>query len=512
MSITQILKGDSTGAVKAVQDFNKALDQTEEQAKLSVKEMKNLDQQAKRIVENVNPQEKYNRKMAELAQHVKSGRIAMSDAQLAAAKYERELRGVGNSGDKAFGPKMLGQIASLGGGILSVTALVGGLKAAFQEAERAAQASADSAFASLGAQGELQQLTDDPKKLAEVNNFAKELIRRGIFSPSERAQAFETSFELESAGYSAADKEKFAQVGEGGLVKPSGIVNLGGFVRKAQRTFGLGEDTTAEVLDKLIQTSASAQAGLVDTAKAVPEFGSNAKALGLTLDESLAGFLAVEKRSPGPDEAATRFKNALAKMEEMQLPVQGDLTEMLDLLSKRVGQGEKDFEMFTESRALKGFRNLILGQGEIAVSESQLRDSAGLAERRSGQLEDLDPLFGAGKLRQRAEGRLADTQEKLTAEKELLFDVLQAASAEKDLRDGLDVVERYSRQKGLEFADAFELENVRLKNEIAQFRSDPASSPLNQEQADRIIDYLKRTAEGIDTIKKKKTPPQGRQE
>lgn len=513
MSITQIFKGDSTGAVKAVLDLNKAIDATEEQAKLSVKEMKALDSAAKRVAENVNPQEKYNRKMAELAILVKQGKVEISDAEKQAHKYQQTLERAGKSGADAFGGPLLSKLGAMGAGIVSATGLVSALTSAFREADAAAKEAANSAFSSLGAQGELQQLTDDPRKLAEVNQFAKELVRRGIFSPSERAQAFETSFELESAGFSAADKEKFAAVGEGGLVKPSGLVGLGGFVRKAQRTFGLGEETTADVLDKLIQTAATAQASLVETARAFPEFGTQAKAFGLSLDEALAGFLAVEKRSPGSEEAATRFKNFLGQAEKGGLIINNDLTDTLDALEKRFAAGERDIDLIPEIRALAGLRALRTGRAEIGPSEAAMRDSAGLADERSGLLEQVDPLFRAGKLRQRAEGGLADTREQLFAEKQTLFDALTAQKRKVDEENLGGVFAALESLPG-KLEDLLGLEESRISRAAQNF-----GGLYTPEQQEAAKDYMRRAAEGsertataVEDIKKRKPQPAGRQE
>lgn len=81
MSARFTLEGTGTGAVKVVEALNKALDATEKEAEGAAKSTKRLADEARRITEAVNPQEKYNRKMQELVGHAVAGRIKIDDVR-----------------------------------------------------------------------------------------------------------------------------------------------------------------------------------------------------------------------------------------------------------------------------------------------------------------------------------------------------------------------------------------------------------------------------------------------
>lgn len=505
MSITQILRGDATGAVKAIQDLNKAIDATEANYKESAKEAKKLEAQAKRITEAANPQQKYNRQMEELAVLVKRGKVELSDAEKKAEAYGRQLKNAGKSGSDSLS-SILSVATSLAGGILSVTGLVNGLKQAFVAAEESAQAAADTVFASLGAQGELQQLTDDPTQLARINQYGRDLVKRGVFAPEQQAQAFKTSFVLESAGYSAAEKESLARVGESGLVAPENIVTLGGSIRKVQRLFGEGSFT--EVLDKLVATASKAQASLTEVSGAIPEFATEAKAVGLDIDQSLAGFGAVEAGSPTVDIAKTRYARFLDRLDKSKLAVEGDLGATLTSLEQMVASGKTAFDLFPESRGRKAFRNLLGGRDLIATLQKEIANSGGLAERRGGMLGDVSPLYAAGKLSERTKGDLAITKQDKSAEIELLFDAYRNLERKRMSESGAWNINKAYREFVMGLTDVTGTEFGEM---LIQRRMGSITDP---ELLKRLESYSRRTALATEKIHDKQRTPvaSGRQE
>lgn len=80
MSAKFTLEGSGGGAVKAVQDLNKALDEAEKKSDGAAKASKRLQDAAKRVAESVDPQAKYNNRIAELAQLVTKAGLSTEHA------------------------------------------------------------------------------------------------------------------------------------------------------------------------------------------------------------------------------------------------------------------------------------------------------------------------------------------------------------------------------------------------------------------------------------------------
>ena len=137
-----VLGGDGRGAVKAIQDLNKAIAGTEKTLDTTAKKAAQLEKQGKRIGELADPMKKYNRQMAELAQHVKDGRVSMEDARQMAIRHQRQLQGLGTTGTKAFGGiaaslrSTVAGLASVGGAIALVRSELAAIRA---ESERVTQ-------------------------------------------------------------------------------------------------------------------------------------------------------------------------------------------------------------------------------------------------------------------------------------------------------------------------------------------------------------------------------------
>ena len=495
MAFTQVFKANATGAVKGITDLNKAVNQTEKEFKATTKEANLLRGAARRISEQADPQRRYNRQMQQLAGFVRDGKVQLTDAELVARKYGDRLDRAGKSGSRAFGSSAVSQIRNYAAGVFAVSRAIALIKTGFQEAEKAAQTAADNVFSSIGDQGELQQLTADPKKLGEVNDFAKDLIRRGVISPGNRGQAFKIAFGLQSAGFSAEERESLARVGEEDFVKAEGLLSLGGQVRKVQRLFGGEEEagTFSEVLDKLVATASEAQASLSQVAGAIPEFGSEARAIGVKLDEALGGFAAVEAGAPNVPAAAVRFKNVLGRFDVDDITVNRDLTDTLDAIAARVAAGEKESTIVPEKRGLAGLRSLLQGRDILEDIERKSRDSAGLFESRAGGLAVIDPVFAAGQLKKKTAGALAAQRENVFAERELVADAVIN-------RVTLEMEDSFGRlgtaiAKILTVFDFVGLDDLLIK----QF-SNAGNQPLFDDPSKQAVieDYLRRTAEATE--------------
>lgn len=101
MSAKFTLEGSSAGAVQAIQQAADALDKTGRAAEGAAKSTRQLTNEAQRIKESLDPQERLNRKYQELQQHVEAGRISISQATAAGIKYRQELYATSEEGKKA---------------------------------------------------------------------------------------------------------------------------------------------------------------------------------------------------------------------------------------------------------------------------------------------------------------------------------------------------------------------------------------------------------------------------
>lgn len=509
MGITQTLRGDATGAVKAVKDLNDAIDKYEANLKESVKEAKNLDQAARRIAENVNPQQKYNNQMEKLAKLVKSGRLELSDAEKQAAKYQQQVDRAGKSGDNTFGANAVRQLRNYALGWIGVQQAVNLVKAAMDEANKAGQEAAAGVLGGLGARGELQQLPPAQQQAAE--QFAQRALGLGIFGQDQQDAAYRMAFDLENAGYSHTEKNLLLRAGSSGIIRSESLPGIGSQLRKYQDIFGAGEAGNLEsVLDKLTYAANESLSDLTTVAKTVPDYAANAKALGFADEESVAAFIAVEKRTKDASIASTNLKNLFQFLEREDAVVNQDLTDTISSFKSRVESGENLAEMVPDAQARAAARDLMSSLPFVNQLDRDLQTkAAGLFSRQSGSLAATDPVFAAGLNRRRALGQLAVSRESNgVAERQLLFEAA-AANQRQFYEESLGGFGGAVAGLGQGLIDRVGLEDLYLKMRAESSYTDPTL------QKD-IRDYLKRTAEAseatADVVKRPKKQTAGRQE
>ena len=494
----RVLTGDGKGAVKSVKDLNKAFGETEKAIGLTVKEAAQLEKKGKRIAELADPQKRYNRQMAELARLVKEGKLSMADAEKVAEKYRKRLDNIGRSSKKAFDVDGMKQYIL---GVFGVAAAIRTATKLFTEMETAAQGAADTAFAAIAQQGELQQLA--PEDLAANNALAKRMVSEGIFSPAQRGQAYATAFNLNSAGLTPQEKEVLLSAGKAGTIAPGGLVTVGGRIKKAQTIFKGEAGTYEEVLDKVAFAAGKTLSDVATISGAIPQFAQEAKSAGIGFDETVAAFIAVEQESATSEIAATRFRGLLSRLAKSDLVVGGDLTDSMEAIQARVQGGEKLSSIVPDIRGLAAASSIIENLATVSEYEKGVAGSSGLMVERGGGLARIDPLFEAGKLKQKAVGALDISMER-EATKETLFDVLRARRAEEAGGGMLGAVSNI----GMAFMDAFGLE------EFAMAGATRTQGLLSEEEQKAFTSYLQQQTESLQQIEQNQRTgnPQGRQE
>ena len=181
MSAKLTIEGTGSGAVKAVDTLGKAFEKMEKGIALTTKEAKLLEVAAGRIAKsNEAPQERYNRKIAELDKLLKAGKISADDAAMATRRYGQQLEKAGQSGTRAMGGVMSSVQGAVTGmlSLASVTALATKeLNDMWAATQRAAQVKLDVAGADRTLRENLVGLSpaDQQKVLTGASGIASRL-------------------------------------------------------------------------------------------------------------------------------------------------------------------------------------------------------------------------------------------------------------------------------------------------------------------------------------------------
>lgn len=420
MGVNFRLDGNAKGSVKAVQDLNKALAETEKQTESTVREQQKFERQAKRIREAIDPQEKYNRQVQETARLVKEGKISVEEAQRATERYQRSLERAAQSQKSTFGPEFLSKVTSVAAGFISVGAAVSAATRFFTQLEEQAQKAADASLTSVERVGKLQQLPGATANLA----FARQLVATGV-APDVGSGA-DIAFALTSAGLSAEEKAFVSgRIGASRAVPAEELPGVATNIKKAQNQLQLG--TFAASTNKLLAASEFTDTTLTKIAEAATRFGTDLEGAGFSGDVGLAALTAILRSAPNPEQASTRLSAFLRESGNRGF-ARDTLGGTLEAIQSQIAAGATAKDVLGSEDAVKGFRNLrqnrnLFDQTLAAVVAAPQTDLVG---SRFGSLEREDPIFRSAKRRQEAERRLAAVDESKFSEVESLFERLRA--------------------------------------------------------------------------------------
>lgn len=489
-----ILDGDARGAVKAVADLNAAYKQTTGELGKTALAAKQLQREAAKIVrDNMGPQDRYNQSVKRLAELVKAGALSFDQAEIAAKRYRTTLdRAVGSSALQML-KTHVNDFTSLAGAI----ALVG---KSLRDMEADAQAAADAVFNAVGSAGQLQQLADFPGGVA----YARQLIRQGVVPATNQSQAFDIAYDLGSANFTRGEMQYIAEIGAQKRVKPEGLVSFGGALKKYIGTFGEQEaGSLRQVGSKIFEAAAIAQADAVKVALAATRFGSGSQSLGMSDEEAMAAFLAIEKQAPNPEQASTRLEALLAQIDKRGLK-KGTFRQTIDSILQRVERGENPYAILGEANAVQGFRNIAKEGAFIQQTEQRLQ-RANARDVVAGAAPIMqDPALAASVIRQQAEGRLAAIQESRDAVRENLFDAVVAERKARLQEQGSYVGAGQMEMLVARVIDFLGLEDLALRGEMVQERLGRGS--FSPELTKQLEAYFTRSTKALESIDKK-TPP-----
>lgn len=477
------LEGSGSGALKAVEDLNKALDAMEKKADKAAVGTKKAEEAAKKLAAQADPQERYNQRMAKLAEAVHNGGLEIGKAETLANRYGAALANAGKAGDDALGARFVSMISSAAAGAFSFATVVATIANAFRDVEEASKRSVEQSFTALGAFGELQQL--GPEGMRRGLGIAEGLIRSGAVAPGNRAQAANIASDLINAGFS--DQEigfVTSQLAGTKKVAAENLVGVGGNLRKLQRNFG--ETDLESVTGRLMAAAAETQANLAVTTREVVKFAPLASSVGVSLDEAAAAFAVSEQRSASPEAAAENLKSFFSQVFRRDLS-DGDLQQTLDSIAKKVeAKGGNAFEVLGDANAVIGYQQLTRGRAQLDAFE---RAFGGAAFDRSDLLA-TNPKLAALQIKSQAEGELAVTSSSILDERQALIDAVRARQEQARRRDDLNPMLQGALDYFTGLFEGATPNDPREELRLAVPGLD-ANDPLRQQ----ILDYLRRTAE-----------------
>lgn len=426
------LEGSGAGAVKAVQDFNKALDETEKKADKGAKASKRLEDAAKRIGESVDPTFKYNNQLARLVELATKAGLSTDHARLAAAKYGQELERAGKSTRAAFGADVLSNIAAMAAGALSLQAVVSGLTKAVTDYVEARKAAAAEAFAARPGMGSLAQLAatapggraGKEARMIELAAEARALLASGAAPDENTAGAL--VFEMVSAGLGKEDRAVAGQLRSRAILQ-----NIGGAAAAydaLKSTMGKAEvGTFQEFMSKAMQGASAAPGSFEGLPVAAARSGGSAATLGLSDEFVMAGTALIARARKSAEEGGTQMAAFLKQVEQSGVDTKGltgvQIVEKIAAMpAAKQGYGGV---LGDRSEAIEGFRTLKRNLPELR----SLVGDIGVAEKENliGQalaLTDVDPSMGAANTLATAKGGLKTAMSQTTNTSQLLYESL----------------------------------------------------------------------------------------
>lgn len=503
MGATLKLRGDSGGAVRAITDLQTAMGKVEAGTQLTAKEMKKLEQAALNVVKNNEaPLEKYNRRMGELAQAVTKGKLGLEDAEKAAQKYGVQLERAGQHGDKAFGESAIKNLVSFAGTFGTISGLVATVVAGLKQMQAEGKAAADRVVSSVGAVGELQQVSTSPEDFQKLKKQAEGFVQAGVFAPDQQASADHLIFSMRNAGYNEGDSEFIKKLGTSKKVAPENLQKVAEGLKKYQDIFGAEEaGSVQDIGQKVYQAAGATASDFATVSKAATLYGSEASMAGISDEEALAAFVTLEKRAPSPEQAATREKSFLNQVVKRGLG-KGTLSETIGGIQKRIEGGESAFDVLGEAEAVSGYSQLQKFQGDYTT---QLKNIQTAPERNAIGASDYisaDPGLSAARYRQEAEGSQAITQQGIDAERGNLYaGVLKHRMERAEKRGKVFELDETLRQYTTSpLQDVLGMENYGIQQEANNPAADPEDRKL-------LNSYLERMANGIESIEQNQKQP-----
>jgi hypothetical protein len=449
---------DLSTSIKAQADLAAAVEKVGDSLGKTAGEARKLELAAKRIVDaNLSPQERYNKKVEELAKAVKAGTISMEQAERTTARLRQRLDETAQSKNKAFGPSAVQELASYAAGMFGIGTAVGVVSQAMRQVEADAQRAADRVSQSFGSFAALQQVSGTPEEFGANVAEARGLVSRGIVSPDQQGTAADIVGGLIRARLSKQQRDIITDLGERDVLKSDELVSFGRSAREFTDIFGGSFTANAA---KLIQ------AGQVSSLD-IGHLATRAKERGMGGDQFLASAIALLQTAPNERTAATRINDFFEGKHRLDAKQQQVFDEQLSLIRSAPDRG-------------------VLGRSFVQT----------------------DPQLAAEDLRQVTLGELGIREQAIDQEQEALLDIVMASRRRQVL--GRGEFNRLYEAAGQRLIGGL-MDLIGLEDPI--IRGAARGGMLNESERERIEDYLRRTAESNERMEQSTAPrPSGRQE
>lgn len=417
--------GDAGGAVKAVNDLVKAVIKGEEAFEKVSKKADKLDKAAQQITRNnEGPQERYNRKIAELAELVNKGKLSFEQADIAARRYSKELEKAGDAGRTAFGPAALNNLKQFALGMVGIqqAAQLGlaAIRAMDQEIEQAAQRQMASRRG-LGSLSQLASTAENPQQeMASLLREARAIRASGAAETDD--EAGNILFSLVSAGLTKEDRDFAVALKRSGVLSDVGGASTS--FAALQTALGAGEvGSFQDFMSKALAASAAAPAQANEIPIAAARAGGSAREMGLSDEFLFASTALIAKQTGSASEAGTLLAGFLKGVEKSGLDVKGKTgLEIVEMLSALPADKQGIGGVLGESQeAISGFRVLRDNLGALTALQGSIErgQASGLAAAAVG-LPSGDAALAAAQARAGAEGRYDRALDPYAIEKNLL--------------------------------------------------------------------------------------------
>lgn len=414
MGLAFKVDGSATGAVKAVQDFHKALKDVESGAEGAAKSAAKVEQAAKRIAEQANPQQKYNRQMHDLADLVKRGKVSLEDAEAVAKRYGVSLDRAGQSGAQAFGQAMISNIGAVATSIVSATGLLSlfreELNATAADAQKRLQSQLTGADADRALRQNIVSLSPQEREQVLAAKAAIS-VETGV-SPDIIANALTGSISSSTSTTQAINQTalaaQFDNTAEGVRAIAGGIGDIINTSKITEEKDALGFLTTVQAAARIESPVKTAQ----NLGKVLGAY-TNERAGG-TAENAAALFAAVTKGAVDPQGEVSRsaVNSLVEKTAKFFADEKGFKADQIDTVDERIALLFKDKTLARkfldsttfEAGAAGGINKLLLGDETIRGVYQDTLSRLGDREQRIKSADDALAFVNSGDLQTTAAG------------------------------------------------------------------------------------------------------------
>lgn len=331
---------------------------------------------------------------ADTAKAVK-GILKVMDANKKTEKSFGKATRAGKQASKAFNG-VGRELRSMALGVVGVTAIVGGLTAAFRKMTDERKLAAQGIKEGVFGLGSLAQLAGgDIGRFTKLMDKAREISKRGGVSESIASQV---QFSLTSLGVGEGKggiRNEIIGLIRSGTINPEEAADVVRSVGVLQTAFGKEEaGSPKQILAKLLRGSSKSQVSFTEFSPSATITAQEAKKIGATDEETLALLSVLGNALKSPDVAATAMASLTATIRKKGLGGKGFIGAISSIQAALKGKEEAEvIKFFGRKEAERAFSGIVSNLPAIReeIEEQKRVDIA--AGTRGGLVERTVSLF-----------------------------------------------------------------------------------------------------------------------